>query len=168
MYQKLLAEFFKKGFNRDLGQIISPTAYFHCIQNALNITFVRLTETVGKNGKFEINLTTEKCKEKELSREEPINLSPDDALTTVNIAQIDPASPKSAKSSSKNSDDEKNSSADELQPKCPLCQNEFECTDSLCKHLKQVHTCSDVTIQEAIAPYSKPKLAQIEVKHFSI
>ena len=143
-------------------------ALFHPIKNALYITFVRLVETVGKNGKFEINSKTEKCKEKELSRQEATNLSPEEALPIENIAQIDPASPKSANGNSKNSDDEKNSSADELQPKCPLCQNEFECTDSLCKHLKQVHTCSDVTIQEAIAPYSRPKLAQIEVKHFSI
>ena len=130
--------------------------------------FLRLTETVGKNGKFEINSNTEKCQEKELSRQEATNLSPEEALPIENIARIDPTSPKSAKSTTKNSDDEKNSSADELQPKCPLCQNEFECTDSLCKHLKQVHTCSDVTIQEAIAPYSRPKIAQIEVKHLSI
>ena len=78
---------------------------------------------------------------------------------------IEPTSPKVPEI--KNSDDDKVETNEDLQPKCPLCQNEFGNTESLCKHLKQVHTCSDVTIQEAIAPYSRPKLAQIEVKKFA-
>ena len=41
------------------------------------------------------------------------------------------------------------------EPACPLCQNTFDDPEALAKHLKMTHSCSELTVQEAIAPYKK-------------
>ena len=41
------------------------------------------------------------------------------------------------------------------EPACPLCQNTFDDTESLAKHLKVTHSCSELTVQEAIASSSR-------------